>query len=67
MFETSPDWASIITYRCLNDDFSVHMIKDVCADLDEKTRLEYKRILQKIKAEDSEKFGNAIDNILSSF
>ena len=29
MFETSPDWASIITYRCLNDEFSVQMIKDV--------------------------------------
>ena len=67
MFETSPDWASIITYRCLNDEFSVQMIKDVqCRDLDEKTCLEYKRILQKIKNEDPEKFGNVIDDIVGS-
>ena len=66
MFETSPDWVSIITYRCLNDEFSVQMIKDVCRDLDEKTCLEYKRILQKIKNEDPEKFGIVIDDIVGS-
>lgn len=62
--DTSPEWSSIIVYRCLNDDFSVQMIKKVYSRLEKKVSSQFKKILQEIKKEDSERFGKTVDEIL---
>ena len=47
MSYTSPEWAKIITYRCLNDEFAVQMINQVKNKLDIKTSDKFKEILTK--------------------
>ena len=46
MSYTSPEWAKIITYRCLNDEFAVQMINQVKNRLDIKTSDKFKEILR---------------------
>ena len=38
IYNTSPEWAKIIVYRCLNDEFSIKMIKTILNRLDNKVR-----------------------------
>lgn len=64
LHDTSPEWSSIIVYRCLNDDFSVQMIKKVYSRLEKKVSSQFEKILQEIKKEDSERFGKPVDEIL---
>ena len=66
MFESSPEWANIIIYRILNDDYSVQMIKNLYSRLDKSISEKFKLILKEIKQEDSERFGKNIDKILES-
>ena len=49
MFNKSPEWANIIIYRCLNDEFSVQMINQVKDRLNIKTVEKFKEILSEIK------------------
>lgn len=60
----SPEWANIIIYRCLNDEFSVQMINQVKNRLDIKTGDRFKEILIGIKKEDEKRFGKVIDTII---
>ncbi len=64
IFDSSPEWAKIIVYRILNDEFSVQMIKKIYNRLELVIRDKFKLILETIKTEDYEKFGKVIDNIL---
>ena len=66
MFSTSPMWAKTILYRILNDEASVQMIKRINSRLENKTYENFKLILEQIKAEDCDKFGNIIDELISS-
>ena len=66
MSYTSPEWANVIIYRCLNDEFSVHMINKVKNRLDIKTSDRFREILASIKKEDEKTFGKAIDKIIGS-
>ena len=43
----SPEWANIIIYRCLNNEFSVQMINQVKTRLDSKTRDRFEEIFPK--------------------
>lgn len=61
----SPEWANIIIYRCLNDEYSVQMFKKIYMTLDDEIRIEFSELLKKIKQEDKEKFGKAVSEILS--
>lgn len=65
IYKSSPEWANIITYRLLNDDFSVQMIKDIYNRLDKNNGKKFKEILETIKEEDYEQFGKSIDVIIS--
>lgn len=65
IYTSSPEWANIITYRLLNDDFSVQMIKDLYNRIDKNIGKKFKEILETIKEEDYEQFGKSIDVILS--
>lgn len=62
--QTSPEWASIIIYRCLNDDFAVQMIKKVYKNLSADVSAQFAEKLKEIKEEDCEKFGKAVDEII---
>lgn len=64
MSYSSPEWANIIIYRCLNDEFSVQMINQVKNRLDKKTIDRFKEILMEIKKEDGKMFGKVIDMII---
>lgn len=64
LYDTSPEWTNIIVYRCLNDDFSVQMLKKVYSRLEKKVSNQFSNILKEIKKEDSERFGKAVDEIL---
>ncbi len=66
MFNSSPEWAKIIVYRILNDEASVQMIKRIKYMLENKTYEKFKLILEQIKLEDYDKFGNIIDELVSS-
>ena len=65
IYVSSPEWANIIVYRLLNDDFSVQMIKHIYNRIDDNIGEKFKQILEKIKHEDYEKFGKSIDVILT--
>lgn len=60
----SPEWAKIIVYRCLNDLFSIEMLKKIIPNLNSEMRTEMCDLLMEIKAEDEEKFGEPINQIL---
>jgi len=64
MRSTSPEWANIILYRCLNDEFSVCVLKKIFVNLDNKTRLELTEMLKDIKNEDEERFSDAVSEII---
>ena len=64
LYNTSPEWAKVIVYRCLNDDFSVKMIKKIISQLDSKIKKQFIEILEVIKTEDCERFGKSVDEIL---
>ena len=65
MYISSPEWAKIIIYRLLNDDYSVQMIKCIYNRLEKNTCEKFKLILQTIKHEDYERFGKSIDLLMS--
>lgn len=65
IYISSPEWANIIIYRLLNDDFSVQMIKDIYYQMENSISEKFKQILITIKHEDYERFGKSIDVILS--
>ena len=67
LFNASPEWANIIIYRCLNDEFSVQKIKKVNSRLEKEISFPFRKMLQEIKKKDNERFGKAVDEILSSF
>ncbi len=56
-------WAKTIIYRCLNDDFSIEMINKVLPVLDNGTRMVFYNLLDEIKDEDEQRFGDAINRI----
>lgn len=65
MKSMSPEWANIIIYRCLNDEYCVGMIREIYVTLDEEIRTEFSKLLKEIKKEDEEIFGKAVSEILS--
>ena len=67
MSNSSPEWANIIIYRCLNDEFSVQMIKKVYSRLENNISSKFKKILEEIKKDDADRFGKTVDEILTSF
>lgn len=62
--KSSPRWAKIILYRCLNDNFSRSMLKNALSLVDSNANEEVIRLLKQIKEEDSEKFSNKILEII---
>lgn len=64
MRKEAKEWSNIIIYRCLNDDYSVSMIKSVYKNLDKDIIDSFEKQLLDIKFHDKEKFGHAIDEIL---
>lgn len=67
LYNSSPEWANIIIYRCLNDEFSVQMIKKVYSRLGNKISSQFKKMLEEIKKDDFDRFGKTVDEILTSF
>ena len=65
MFNTSPVWAKIIVYRCLNDESSIQTIKIVYKRLEKKVSEQFKTILEIIKKDDFDRFGKSVDEILA--
>ena len=64
MYISAPEWANIIIYRLLNDEFSVQMIKCIYNRIGKNISIKFKQILETIKKEDYDKFGKSIDVIL---
>lgn len=64
MYISAPEWANIIIYRLLNDEFSVQMIKCIYNRIEKNISVKFKQILETIKKEDYDKFGKSIDVIL---
>ena len=64
MYISAPEWANIIIYRLLNDEFSVQMIKCIYNRIGKNNSVRFKQILETIKNEDYDKFGKSIDVIL---
>lgn len=64
MYISAPEWANIIIYRLLNDEFSVQMIKCIYNRIGKNNSVRFKQILETIKKEDYDKFGKSIDVIL---
>ena len=64
MMVTAPNWAKIIIYRCLNDDFSRSMLKNAITLVEPQVQQLIISLLNGIKREDSEKFGADIDKVL---
>ncbi len=58
------NWAKIIIYRCLNDDFSRKMLKKAINKVDSKTKQLVYLLLNSIKKEDYNKFGELIDDVI---
>ncbi len=65
IYISSPEWANIIIYRLLNDDFSVQMIKCIYNRIEKNIGIKFKQILETIKCADYEKFGKSIGVILT--
>ena len=59
----SPIWAKTITYRCLNDAFSIEMINKILPTLHKEIKGGFYDLLSEIKAEDGQKFGDSINEI----
>lgn len=59
----SPIWAKTITYRCLNDAFSIEMINKILPVLCKEIKDGFYDLLSEIKAEDEQRFGDAIKKI----
>ncbi|AOZ96897.1 Imm30 family immunity protein [Butyrivibrio hungatei] len=66
MYKKAPEWAKTIMYRCLNDDYSVEVIKQLYIDLPQNVKASFTGVLEKIKNEDEDMFGNAIDRIIQN-
>lgn len=67
MMESALNWAKIIMYRCLNDDFSRDMLKNAISKMDFQGKQSIEGLLSSIKKEDGDKFGSAIDYVLNYF
>lgn len=59
----SPIWAKTITYRCLNDAFSIEMINKILPTLHKEIKDGFYDLLSEIKTEDGQKFGDSINEI----
>ena len=59
----SPIWAKTITYRCLNDEFSIEMINKILPTLHKEIKDGFYDLLSDIKAEDEQRFGDAINKL----
>ena len=46
MKSRSPEWAKIIIRRCLNDEYSAKMLKEIYAILDDEIRIEFSKLLK---------------------
>lgn len=64
MLENARNWAKIVIYRCLNDDYSRAMLKKAIESVDVQTQKVAESLLDCIKKEDYNKFGMFIDDIL---
>ncbi|NBI73545.1 hypothetical protein D3Z50_21495 [Clostridiaceae bacterium] len=64
MLENTKNWAKIIIYRCLNDNYSRTMLKKAIESVDVQTQKVIKLLLDCIKKEDYNKFGMFIDEVL---
>lgn len=65
MMKNAFNWAKIIMYRCLNDDFSRGMLKNAISFVDIQTRQIIVSMLHNIKEEDYDKFGTLVDEVLN--
>ena len=48
MKSRSPEWAKIIIRRCLNDEYSAKMLKEIYAILDDEIRIEFSKLLKEL-------------------
>ncbi len=53
MYISSPEWAKIIIYRILNDEFSVQMVNHICNRIEKNICEKFKLILETIKHDNS--------------
>ena len=65
MLTTALNWAKIIIYRCLNDDFSKSMLKETIKNVEPKAQQKVVSLLNLISSEDFERFGTAINYVLN--
>lgn len=65
MLENAINWAKIIIYRCLNDDFSRDMLKIAIKKANVKEKQMVVSLLNTIKCEDNDRFGAVIDTIIN--
>ena len=66
MVETAVNWAKIIIYRCLNDEFSRSMLKDSVNNAEPQVQQIMQDLLDDIRTEDYDRFGILIDDILDN-
>jgi len=64
MTRSAPNWAKIIIYRCLNDDFSRNMLKKAISLVKTQERQTIISMLNIIKMDDSHKFETAVNEVL---
>lgn len=65
MMTSAPNWAKIIIYRCLNDDFARNMLRKAISHVEFQVQQSIISLLNVIKTEDFDKFGMAIDEVLN--
>lgn len=65
MMKSAPNWAKIIIYRCLNDDFARNMLKKAINNAESQVKQSIISLLNIIKNEDFNKFGMVIDEVLN--
>lgn len=65
MMTSAPNWAKIIIYRCLNDDFSRNMLKKAISLVETQVQQVITSLLNVIKTEDFDKFGIAVNEVLN--
>ena len=64
MTDTAIEWAKIIMYRILNHSPSRKMLKKAISVSEDKTRQAITNLLNTIKAEESDRFSVAVDEVL---
>lgn len=64
MKENASEWARVLVYRCLNDENSVEMLRDLYSALSLDIKNDFTALLMKINSEDGAEFGTSIKRIL---